>query len=1410
MTISWSKAEIEQSEKCHKDYIEVHLYDRNGKYMIKTCDSYGHIMMNEAFWVNFVTDDEIELRGWIMTYEQSFGKVINYKQKTRGKISSPLWPHLYPSNQDVQWTINGNVGVHAVHYELKEFDVPCKDIVRFYDGEDVMDEICGTLDDIPRWSIVGETKSATLNVNFISDDIIWGHGFLFEWNLIAAGDWDPNEIEPEPIKPGHCDDGALVLAGLTQNLITSPEYPNPYPADSNCVWFLTASSLMSVEVKFTALDLPLGPICNEDYIRAIDGPTLDNDPLYMGCGWKEFSNFTIRSTGRYMTLQFVSDSRDKEFTGWSALYYAVCGGTLTASEGIIKSDNYPNEYPPDQYCNWRIHGEPGHTIQIKFYHDQESPFNIDGHGAYCNETNYAGDYVSLYNGKNAGSPGLQIEDGQTEITPYHCGLMHDGDVDFSPLLSTQSEVYVHFKSSSKEKTHNHEGFKLKYSQKQLSCGEERLMLEEDNYTGSFSSPNFPDNYDAGLSCVWIIKAPPGDAIQLDFTAFFVTGNPMNCYEGGGFVEIYDVKINRNTPISVLCGRQIPSTIKSVGNQMNVKFQSSTDEASRASGFEAIYSLPDCGGLQSGEEGVIKYESPPRYHTAEHCSYLVQAPKHHAVLFNFTDDFKVPCKKDGNTYISGDYIEVLEYSSEGYFYLKQASTGLFMTLDVQSSKKNIILAERTTEDALYTQLWYWESSYIHNVQLFSRVLSPETEAAGSALVGETLKREDRQKWTIKEGKLLNGGVLDTAVGLSGSQLKLVKSNDQSIVVFEQHVTNIGKRIGLFCQDKPKDFVSRGNQVIVLHYEDASSNEANFTLNWHSSVNVCGEELTAPNGVITSPNYPDPYDWERRCEWTITVQRDRRIIATFDDFDIRTSDGCFDHYVQFYDGVRSDSPNITEKLCHTPPKQIASHSYLMKVIFETDYQNGEKGFSLSYASDDLASCGGVNKLPPGSEAMIISSPNYPSNYNSSTECHWFFDSTTRYNSSFHFTFSKKFEIEDGPWCANDKLIFEVAVDNYEYSGVSTEWIKLCGYEQPNEIVLPGQMVEVMFQTDRDSEFAGFEINVEVNKCGGILTSENAADPIAPPNYPAPYKANEACSWVLQVDQGDVIGFQFTSFDLERGSGSVCGQGNNPGPYVELFNGDSINAPLIDTLCGAKKPTTNKVYHTSGNKMIVTWWSTSRVSSHNLGFTMEWGSEEAGCGNQLIQKETGKVHSPSYPQNYPADVECQWVIQTKPGNHLILNSLNFQLPEPYPSGECEDSLSISDSDDTLIGKYCGQQIPNKIETSRNKATLLFVSNKGNYKGFELSWGTQCGEIIKASDKGVLNNQNYGIGPYQTNLDCSWSITAANPYDLINVIVVDLDIEGSLLTGCPDNYLAFYKAETSDGSSSLIRKLCGTVGKY
>ena len=43
-------------------------------------------------------------------------------------------------------------------------------------------------------------------------------------------------------------------------------------------------------------------------------------------------------------------------------------------------------------------------------------------------------------------------------------------------------------------------------------------------------------------------------------------------------------------------------------------------------------------------------------------------------------------------------------------------------------------------------------------------------------------------------------------------------------------------------------------------------------------------------------PMSHDKERRCTWSISVDLGRRIRLEFTDFDLKSSDGCFDHYVQ----------------------------------------------------------------------------------------------------------------------------------------------------------------------------------------------------------------------------------------------------------------------------------------------------------------------------------------------------------------------------------------------------------------------------------------------------------------------------------------------------------------------------------
>ena len=131
------------------------------------------------------------------------------------------------------------------------------------------------------------------------------------------------------------------------------------------------------------------------------------------------------------------------------------------------------------------------------------------------------------------------------------------------------------------------------------------MLEEKEYRGTISSPEYPEHYPANQYCVWTITAPDSMAVQLDFTAFSLPGEMGNCTDD--YVQIFDVKFNRHTPIATLCGQSRPATQKTIGNQMNVKLYGTNE----ASGFQASYSLPDCGGLQTGGSGIVAYESPNR-------------------------------------------------------------------------------------------------------------------------------------------------------------------------------------------------------------------------------------------------------------------------------------------------------------------------------------------------------------------------------------------------------------------------------------------------------------------------------------------------------------------------------------------------------------------------------------------------------------------------------------------------------------------------------------------------------------------------------------------------------------------------------------------------------------------------------
>lgn len=55
------------------------------------------------------------------------------------------------------------------------------------------------------------------------------------------------------------------------------------------------------------------------------------------------------------------------------------------------------------------------------------------------------------------------------------------------------------------------------------------------------------------------------------------------------------------------------------------------------------------------------------------------------------------------------------------------------------------------------------------------------------------------------------------------------------------------------------------------------------------------MTAPTGVIHSPNYPKNYERNTTCEWSISVEDNYAVVLTFEDVDMYRNN-CSDNYIK----------------------------------------------------------------------------------------------------------------------------------------------------------------------------------------------------------------------------------------------------------------------------------------------------------------------------------------------------------------------------------------------------------------------------------------------------------------------------------------------------------------------------------
>ena len=107
------------------------------------------------------------------------------------------------------------------------------------------------------------------------------------------------------------------------------------------------------------------------------------------------------------------------------------------------------------------------------------------------------------------------------------------------------------------------------------------------FSGFFSTPNFPRNYPQYSKCTWNITVPSGYIIKLSFLYFRLEPHQYTpCYDASeARVTVTNVASDDGYQPFMLCGQSLPSPVYSVGNSVQVIF---TSLSSQYPGFNATY------------------------------------------------------------------------------------------------------------------------------------------------------------------------------------------------------------------------------------------------------------------------------------------------------------------------------------------------------------------------------------------------------------------------------------------------------------------------------------------------------------------------------------------------------------------------------------------------------------------------------------------------------------------------------------------------------------------------------------------------------------------------------------------------------------------------------------------------------
>ncbi|XP_044011009.1 cubilin [Aphidius gifuensis] len=1131
----------------------------------------------------------------------------------------------------------------------------------------------------------------------------------------------------------------------TSGILKSPYYPHNYPAAKTCTYRIIQPPGKAIILKFIDLEIEGGSFesCYFDHVQVRDGDNENSTLLGEICG--EIDNMPSQpfySTHNYMFLQFKADS-SIHGRGFLANYTTIdrrCGGILNQSPGTIQSPGGDNGYNNVEDCTWFIRAPPGYIVQLTW-----TNFNLEYHD------NCASDYVTVE----------ELFRGEALKIGTYCGNKKP------PIIKTQSDIAkIRFVS---DNTITSDGFTIDYIFIDVKefCG--------GNYytsNGVLYSPGYPDRYPPDRECSWVIEAPNKKRIILNITKFDLESHSECKFD---HLEIRNGGYSTSPLIGKFCGDKIPSLIYSLTNQLYIKFVSDSSQGEQ--GFHLTWDSTTygCGGTLSGSSGdIMSPYYPQMYAQSSECIWKIAVASGSRIQIIFVD-----LDLEHHVYCKFDYLEISE-GVDG----KKKNTNTYCgstpptpsTIELNSNLATIRFRSDYTNSA--------RGFFIKYTALCNNKVHGHYGVIESPNFPNKYPTSINCSWIIDvtEGNKINLTFSHFDLENIGSSISADCIDDYLLIeegTNEKPNTKIGKYCGTL--NLPMKIASKQNQVFINFISDSYVEHSGFRLEW--ILNGCGGHLTRSEGIITSPNYPLEYPADTICEWLIEVDYGHSIEIYFDKIILEKVNTCSNDKVILYSGEDENSPKIAEYCYSNEAIKLTSSKNKLFIKFISDSTIFGSGFSANYKTVPLL-CGGVFLSDQG----LIYSQNYPKNYPHNENCEWLIEVDK--NHIVNLTFID-FDIEDTTNCTDDYVrIFDGETRDNNILG------SFCKSQLPPSIFSTGNKMLVVMRSDSFLSAKGFK--AEFNRaCGARIIADDIGELNVASNLHLRHSDERAnCTWIISAyDPSDHITLRFYHMDI--GDDNQDDFETGVSEVINVYEGDGTDGPLIGTWQGTKTP---PPIISKGRSLTVHLFSNY---SNELTFDAIYTVLNTACGGDYYS-EKGNIASPNYPDSYPTNAECTWLLHVAPGNKLSLLFSKFDIES---SENCDrDYLEIREISATgkLIGSYCGINQINEIKSSYPLWIKFSSDATGTGNGFLADYTFEHGNDLSGSS-GEIASPLYPY-PFKKSDEITWRITVDFGFS-IKIEFYDFHME-TYFSSSRCSYGASLRVyDGYDDEAPTLKSICGIV---